>query len=139
MMFSFANRYAVREKTLPDDFVVTDALLKEFKQYLAEKNFAYEEEAESRIAELTQFASRDRYSKEFVDELAHLQTHIDEEKDRAFERFEAEIRQALDVEIRGRLLGESARIEATFAGDRQLQSALGILTNPRVYGAMLAP
>lgn len=139
MIFSFANRYAVREKTLPDDFVVTDALLKEFKQYLAEKNFVYEEEAESRIAELKQFASRDRYSKEFVDELAHLQTHIDEEKERAFERFEAEIREALNVEIRGRLLGESARVEATFAGDRQLQTALGILTNPQVYGAMLAP
>jgi carboxyl-terminal processing protease len=139
MFFSFANRYAAKEKILPENFTVTDALLKEFQQFLKEKGFTYEEDAELRIADLKQFGSRDRYGKEFMDEVAHLQTHIDQEKQRAFERFDDEIREGLAMEIKGRMKGDAARLEASFARDRQLQSAIGIVKNPKLYKSILSP
>ncbi len=139
MFFSFANRYAARIKSLPENFVITDEILTEFQQYLREKGFSYEEEAETKIAELRSLASRDRYSKEFMDELTHLETHVVDERDRAFERYEDEVRRALTVEITGRMKGEAARIEASFGGDTQLLAAIGILENAKTYRAILSP
>jgi len=139
MFFSFANRYAVREKTLSGNFAVSDQLMREFQQFLAEKEFTYEEDAEAKLAELKASASRERYGKEFVEELNHLETHIEEEKARAFDRFGDEIREALATEIAGRLKGDAARIEASFARDEQLQAAIGILKDPRTYAAILSP
>lgn len=138
MFFGFANRYAARVKTLPANFEVTDGLLEEFRRYLEEKGFTYEEAAESKIAELRELASRDRLGEDFRARLDQLTSLCNEEKKRAFVRFEDELREALKAEIVGRLSGEESRLVATFASDRQLASAIGIVKDKRVYTSILA-
>lgn len=139
MFFGFANRYAPRIKTPSGDFEVSDKLLEEFQAYLDEKGFTYEEAAESKLAELREMASRDRYGEEFRSRLDQLASLCAEEKKRAFVRFEDELKEALKIEIAGRLSGEKGRLVASFAGDRQLASAIGIVKNKRVYTSILSP
>ena len=139
MFFGFANRYAARVTTLPHDFEVSDSLLAGFRRYLDEKGFTYEEAAESKIAELREVASRDRYGEEFRSRLDQLTSLCDEEKRRAFVRFEDELKDALRIEIVGRLSGEEGRLVASFAGDRQLASAVGIVKDKRIYASLLSP
>jgi len=138
MFFGFANRYAARVKALPVNFEVTDDLLEEFRRYLEEKGFTYEEAAESKIKELRELASRDRLGEDFRSRLDQLTSLCTEEKKRAFVRFEDELKEALKAEIAGRLSGEEARLVASFAGDRQLASAIGIVKNTRVYTSILS-
>ena len=49
MFFKFANQYAIRSKSLPDDFNVSADLLKEFEKFVREKEFTYQEEAEAKL------------------------------------------------------------------------------------------
>ncbi len=139
MFFTYANRFAAIHKTLPDDFTVSDSLVNDFESYLKEKGFAYEEEGATKVKELRELAARDRYGKEFAATLDRLDRIIASEEQHQINRFREEVRIALRAEILGRIVGDRARAEATFASDRQLQTALHILQLRSVYDTLLAP
>lgn len=137
MFFKYANQYAVQNKTLPDKFEVTDAILKDFEKFLKEKEFSYQEESEIKLRELRQLADKSRYGKSFYESLDKVSKIIDSEKERAFERYDKELRIALKIEIVSRIKGEKAGVEASFADDRQLRTAVSLLKNKPVYGVLL--
>jgi carboxyl-terminal processing protease len=138
MFFKFANHYASSHKSISQDFEVSDSLLRAFDGFLKEKKFAYQEEGELKLKELTAIAEDGRYNKAFVDELKQMQTMVEQEKLRQVERFRNEIRRGLRSEILARTKGDKARIESTFSTDVQLKSATSILKNKKVYEKLLA-
>ena len=138
MFFKFANSYAVDHKTLPNDFQVSDALLHDFEHYLKEKNFEYQEDSEIKLKELKDIATKERYQKSFLQDVDQLEAMIGKEKERTTQRYQKEMRSYLRAEIEGRINGDKAEIESTFPDDRQLQAAVGVLKNTRVYDNLLA-
>jgi carboxyl-terminal processing protease len=138
MFFKFANHYASSNKSISPNFDVSDSLLNAFDRYLKEKKFAYQEEGELKLKELSTIAEDGRYNKAFVDELKQLQTMVEQEKQRQVERFRNEIREALRTEILARIKGDKARIESTFATDTQLRAAISVVKNKKVYEKLLA-
>lgn len=138
MFFKFANTYAVNHKTLPDDFQVTDALLKDFESFLKERNFEYQEDSEVKLKELKEIAEKERYKKDFLDDVNHLDQMIGAEKERKIQRYEKEMRSYLRAEIEGRINGEKAEIESTLPDDRQLNVTISLLKDSRMYDRLLA-
>jgi carboxyl-terminal processing protease len=138
MFFKFANHLASQKKSIPDKFVVDDQLLKEFEAFLKEREFQYEEEAETKLKELREAASKERYGKSFYDDIDRLEKAVIAEKARAFQRYDKEIREALRLEIIGRLKGDKAAIAASIGDDRQLQVAVGLVKNKALYKKLLA-
>ena len=137
MFFKFANNYAVKIKTLPENFDVTDAMIEDFKKFLQEKGFEYLEESEIRLKELREIAKASSYDKAFYEGISKLEALVQTEKERQANRCKEELRDALRAEILNRLKGEKARIEASLPRDQQVRVAIGILKNKAVYNSLL--
>jgi carboxyl-terminal processing protease len=138
LFFRFANTYAVQHKTLPEDFEVSDSLLQEFENFLKENHFQYQEDSEVKLKELKDIAVKERYKKAFVDDLNQLETMVAQEKERTIQRYQKEMRSYLTAVIEGRINGEKAEIASTFPDDRQLNTAIDLLKNAKVYDNLLA-
>ena len=137
MLFKFANHLATQKKTISGDFAVDEELLKDFEAFLKEKEFQYEEESETKVKELREAAQKERYGKSFSDEIDRIEKAISVEKARAFERYDKEIKNALRLEIIGRLKGDKAAIAASVKDDQQLQVAVALVKNKSLYKKML--
>jgi carboxyl-terminal processing protease len=137
MMFKFANHLASEKKTISDDFTVDDKLLRDFEAFLKDKEFQYEEESETKLKELREAAVKERYGKSFNEGIDQIAKAINVEKARAFERYDKEIREALRLEIIGRLKGDKAAIAASIKDDEQLQVAVALVKNKSLYKKML--
>ena len=137
MLFKFANHLASQKKNIADDFTVDEQLLKEFEGFLKEKEFQYEEESETKVKELREAAAKERYGKSFYEGIDRIESAIKAEKARAFERYDKEIRNALRLEIIGRLKGGKAAIGASIKDDQQLQVAVALVKNKSLYKNML--
>ena len=136
MLFKFANHLATEKRSFPENFEVTDELIREFDAFLKERDFQYEEDAEVQLKALRETGGKARYGKSFSDEVDRLEKIITVEKGRAFERYDKEIRNALKLEIIERLRGEKAAIQVSFKDDHQLQVAATLLRNRPVYAKL---
>jgi carboxyl-terminal processing protease len=137
MFFKYANHLATEKKALPDNFEVTDAVMRDFEAFLKEKDFQYQEDSEVKLKELREVSAKARYGKPFYEGIDRMEKMIEAEKGRAFERYDKEIRNALDLEIIARMKGEKAAIQASFKEDTQLQTAIALLDNKPVYDKLL--
>jgi carboxyl-terminal processing protease len=138
MFFKFANQYAVRNKSLPENFDVSADLLKDFEKFLLEKEFTYQEEAEAKLGELREIASKSRYGPSFHDGFERMVQSVEGEKVRAFERYNKELRSALKQEIIARIKGARFAIESSLREDPTLRVALTLLKNRTAYSGILA-
>lgn len=132
MFFKFANIYFADHKN--EQFIgVNDAIMKQFGKYLAEQKFVYVEESDGKIKELRQIAERSHYTKEVLADLDLLSAALEKEKERGFDRYKDHIERELNIELMARAKGETGRIAASLKGDKQLDSAIDIVKNPRIY------
>ncbi len=131
--FSFANSYTARHKEKGSAFTFDSTIIDEFRNYLNEQKFDYDEECEVKLKELRELAKRERYESEFITHLDQLTQGIEGEKSKAFEKNRQMIATALKIELMGRYKGEHGRIEASFPDDQVLLTAEEILKNPRLY------
>jgi carboxyl-terminal processing protease len=135
LFFRFATRY-VAERKGASSIPITDQVLDEFKKFLAELKFDYQEESQGKIKELKQVAERSHFGLEVVEDLDRLAVALEKEKARGFDRYRDHIERELDIEIMARLNGEHGRIGASLKGDRQLETAVGILKDAKLYTRM---
>ena len=138
MFFKYANHYASQHKTIPSGFAVTDVMIEEFEAYVKDKKFEYEEEGQIKLKELKEVAEKSRYDKPFFDELKRVESLIKEEKEHQLHRYQEEVRSLLRTEIIGRMKGEKAQIESTFADDQQLEVAVRLLKDKKNYQKLLS-
>jgi carboxyl-terminal processing protease len=137
MLFRYANHYAAENKVLADTFTVTNEMIEDFGAFLKEKEFVYQEEGEVKLNELRTIAAHARYDKSFADAIGKLETILKADKERLISRYREEIRTALKTEILGRMKGDKARVESTFAADTQLQTAISLLKRKKTYDRLL--
>jgi carboxyl-terminal processing protease len=138
MLFKYANHLASQKKGIPEDFAVSDDVLRDFEAFLKEKDFQYEEDAEMKLKDLRETANKARYGKTFYEEIDRMTKMVETEKARGFERYDKEIKKALRLEIIARMKGEKAAIQASFPDDGQLQTAASILKNKTLYNKLLS-
>jgi carboxyl-terminal processing protease len=137
MFFKYANHYAAEKKTLDSSFEVTDSLIGDFDAFLKQKGFEYQDEGEAKLKELREIATTSRYDKSFFDGIGKLEAILKADEGREVHRYQEDVRTALRTEILGRMKGDKAEIESTFPKDVQLQTAVRILENKKVYNKLL--
>lgn len=137
MFFKYATSLAARGR-LDSTTRVSDNMLADFSSYLDSAGFKYEEDAETALRRLRTLAVENRYQAAFVEEVSALEKLVEVEKRRSFERYRDEVRRGLKVELAARSLGERGRVQASFEGDSQLATAVGLLKQPASYDRRLA-
>ncbi len=138
MLFKFANHFASENKTVADNFEITDEILKKFETYLKDKGFEFQEEGELKLKDLRTISINARYDNSFIDGINKLETILKQNKERQMQRYAEDVKKVLKIEILARLKGEKARFEASFPHDKQLQSAVGILKDKKIYDKILS-
>jgi carboxyl-terminal processing protease len=132
LFFKFANKYFADHKA--EHFTaVNETILKEFRKYLDDQKFDYKEESDGKVKELRAIAERSHYTKEVLADLDLLSSALEKEKQRGFERYGNHIERELNVELNARVKGEVGRISASLKGDKQLEVAMDVLKNQKVY------
>lgn len=136
LFFRFVAKYVVRHKG-EDTSDVSEAMVEEFRQFLAEEKFEFREDTELKLKEMEESAASLHYGREVLDDLSRLQSALKSEKSRAFDRHRDHIRRALRTELMARLGGERGRIEASLKEDPQLAASVGLLRSSRAFDAKL--
>lgn len=132
LFFRFATTYVAEHKgeaSLP----VTEQVLGEFRKFLAERKFDYQEESEGKVKELKQIAERSHFGASIVQDVDRLGSALEKEKERGFDRYKDHIERELNIEFMARLHGERGRIGASLKDDKQLDAATRIVKDPKLY------
>ena len=136
LFFKFAVRYVGGHKN-EQITGATPEILDAFKKFLEAEKFDYQEESEAKIKDLQQLAERSHYGKDVLSDLGKLSAAFENEKSRGFERYRDHVADELTIELMARLRGEHGRIEASLKDDAQLNTAVGMLRNQKVYSKMI--
>ncbi|MBU2471361.1 MAG: S41 family peptidase [Bacteroidetes bacterium] len=137
MFFKFATHYVSTHRELPEDFSANGDLCTQFKNYVRENKFTYEDQVETKVEEVRNLAEKSNYGKEIIDGIQALKLKIATHKENAFEENQKELVRQLRQEIYSRYKGEQGRIEASYMDDNQVQVAVGIIRNNNLYKKIL--
>ncbi len=128
MIFRFADRYAAAHPTLPDNFQIDSALLRQFDAFLVESHFTYESASEVKLKELRALLGPKTAASPA---LAGLERDLSQQKALDPGKHQDEIRRQLLGEIAGRYGNERGRQAALVPGDPQVKAAVALLGQPQ--------
>lgn len=139
-LFDFANQYRHTHPTIPpaDQFAITDAIYKEFMDFLKDKEYDYTTESEMVLEELKKSAVSEKYFDAIEPLYTNIKHKIEEEKANELVKFKEEISQYLASEIVMRYYYQKGRIMNSLSHDPDILQAKKILRDSSRYKTILA-
>jgi len=130
LIFDFATAFtrAHRHIPPPDEFEVDEALYGEFLQFLNDKEYPYESDAETLFEKIKAMAIAGKKSEEFIDELGMLAGKITQNKEQDLRLYRDEIKKILGGEIVSRYYYRAGKTAFSFKTDQPLLRAKTLLT-----------
>lgn len=130
-IFNFVNDFVVAHDSiaLPSEFVLSDQVYDDFKQFVAEKDFSYKTETEALIERIRGSADREHYIDAIAPQLELLEEKVKAEKQNDINKHKSEIEELLLVEIVTRYYYQKGKIEAALRNDPDLKEAIAVLSD----------
>ena len=139
LFIKFSAQYTTQHPGLkPETFEVTDAMLKEFRQFIQDKGFTYKSEAERTIAQLEEKEKKAEASRGVLDAISALQVQLEKQHDADFLAHQDWVKNRLGIEIGAKLWGSTGRYAFAVKVDPQIQSAVDILRDQKKYSQHLS-
>ncbi|MFB6098320.1 MAG: S41 family peptidase, partial [Salinibacter sp.] len=136
--FRYANHYAATHDTLSENFMVTDAGLAAFRDWLRRKNIRYPTQAERYLDSLRARVEASGYTA-VQGEVEALGTALQKATASAFDRHASALKRHLKREILARYVRADRRVAALLPKDVQVAAAMDLLRNPDRYDRLLTP
>jgi carboxyl-terminal processing protease len=139
LIFDFATLFASQHKEIknPSDFVITDDIYNEFKNFITEKEFKYNTQSSEKLTDLIKTAKQEGYYDVIKDDLSSLEEHLHGDKNKDLITFGDEIKELLRNEIVSRYFFQKGRIEANIKDDPEVNKAVEILNQDKVVSEIL--
>ena len=139
MFFDFSITYTTEHPDLPEDFLVTDEMLEEFREFLKEKEFAFKSPLEKTLDDLEKIVDETEKTEQFSAELARIHELIEADKEQEFFRNIDYIKRGIKRDMLTRLYGEAAVYEQiVLETDPYVLRAVEIVTSPSEYAGILS-
>ncbi|MEW5795640.1 MAG: S41 family peptidase [Candidatus Zixiibacteriota bacterium] len=139
MFFNFAIEYVAAHPDIKPDFEVSDGVLREFRQYIKDKEFTYKSALQIAVEDLKTTITEENKEPEFETTLKEMDAVVASEKEVDFDRSEEYIRRAIKREIVSSVFGERGVYEnILFKSDKALLKAREILTQPGEYSKLIS-
>jgi len=138
-LFKYANAFVSANKEMPLELPSDNAMLSDFKRFVADKQFTFEDESETKLKEISDLATKSKMSSTLITKLDEVKDQLTKEKDSSYERSKHDIVRTLKMEIMSRYRGEKGRIEFSLKDDEQVLAAVGILKSKEAYNRLLSP
>ncbi len=136
--FDFAVHYTATHSKLPRGFVVNDAMLSEFKQFLKTKEFNYQTSSELELEKLKEAVTEEERSEAVNQQIAELEKLLKAEKENDFAKSREYLKSEIKENILVKLYGQNAKYEGVwFKHHPQIKKAIEILSNPEEYKELL--
>lgn len=141
-MFDYATRFVAREPQIDpaDDFVVTDSIFADFKQFVDPDKLQYDKMCEVMVEALEEAARNEGYMNDSVK--AHIdiiRSMLRHNLDTDFNFNRTQIDEYLGAEIMGHSHGRKGEIIYNLRYDNGIDAAAAILNDPKLYQRILAP
>ena len=133
--FKFANYYYYKFPTREFSQIDDKKLLSEFNDYLTNENYIYQSQVEKEIVKLiSEVSEKDQ---NLADELKAIEGELEKLYKSEYRLFEDEITGEIKAELASRYIGMEGRIVEQFTRDTQVQTAINILQDKKVYNRLL--
>ncbi len=140
-IFDFATKYAAQNPTIPpvEEFVVTDEIYNDFKDYVKGQEFTYDKQSEKALKTLQEIAEFEGYMESAKGEFEALEQKLSHNLEKDLDTFRPQIAQILASEIAKRYYYQKGEIKQSLKEDKGLEMAIEKLSNPTEYKALLTP
>ena len=138
-LFNFTNDFVLKNDSIlsPKEFVITDSIFVDFKQYVEDHGFDYETETEILLERLKKSSEREDYKDALEATFNLLNDEIAVEKKKDIDKNRAEIEEMLKIEIITRYHYQRGKVESSFVNDPEIKEAIKILSNSSMYSSIL--
>ena len=139
IIFDYATKYAHNNPEIasPEDFKLTESDLKDFKNFLLEKDFEYTSRSEEKLEDVFRTAELEGYDELIGSEYEALMKKVKGSKEKDIEIYEDQILELLQNEIVSRYHFQKGRIVNAFNTDDAITEAIKILKDPKAYKKIL--
>lgn len=139
LIFDYANKF-FREnpEILPaDEFIITDQIFDDFKNYISDKDYDYTTESEKTLEKLKKHAEKEKYFDAIQSEYKTLKMKMKHDKNEDLNKYKDQIKELLKIEIVSRYYYQKGEILASIADDPEIKKAMEILENKTLYESIL--
>jgi len=135
LLFDYATIYAAHHNQIPsiENFIITDEIYKDFRDFIASRDFNYQTRSEETLQTLIEAARREKYYDLASGDFEALQEKLAHDNGKDLQNFREEIIQFLKEEIVVRYYYQKGRIHAALEEDTELEKALEVLGQPDFY------
>ncbi len=141
VMLNYEIDYIAAHPTIAPaaDFALTDQDYKDFKQRVMKSGFSYDNESERYLKQLVKIAQFEGYYNDAKDAFDQLESKLKHnlEKDLNFNK--DQLKKIIEGDIVAAYYYEKGAIENSLRGDRQMDEALKLLSDPERYRSLLTP
>lgn len=140
LIFDYATQYCLKHPTVaaPENFVLTDADYKNFKEMVKKADFKYDQQSEKIMKTLKEAAEFEGYMTDASEEFKALEKKLNHNLDRDLDYFSKDIKEMIANEILKRYYYQRGGIIQQLKADEGLKQAIDVLTNPTKYKEILS-
>lgn len=139
LIFDYANKFFRENPEIPpaDEFIITDQIFDDFKNYISDKDYDYTTESEKTLEKLKKYAEKEKYFDAIQSEYETLKMKMKHDKDEDLNKYKDQINELLKIEIVSRYYYQKGKIIASIADDPEIKEAMEILENNTLYESIL--
>ncbi|CUT01308.1 S41 family peptidase [Candidatus Kryptobacter tengchongensis] len=138
LFFKFANLFAIRYKTLPENFKIDEQILEQFKKFVEKNNFAFRDSFEINLEKAVAYAKKQGYQNGYLETIEFTLNKVKTQKIDYFNLYRDEIARELMREILARYKYEDELIAWGLSNDVQVKIAIAILKEKKTYNSILS-
>lgn len=140
LIFDYATDFCLKHPTIAsaEEFVLSDADYEDFKNKVKSADFKYDQQSEKILKTLKEAAEFEGYMKDASDEFKALEDKLKHNLDRDLDYFSKDIKSMISDEIVKRYYYQKGAIIQQLKGDKDLDEAVKVLTDPERYQQILS-
>ena len=137
LFFDYSTEYRFTHDSISNNFIFSNEDFKNFKTYLADKEYSYKTETETVLDKLKKKAEAEEYFSKLYEEYDALFAKMQENKNDDLQKHKNSIKEILTAEILSRYYYQKGRIKAGLNFDVEVEKAIEILNDREQYNEIL--
>lgn len=139
LTFDYATKFVKEHPSIAPagEFVITDAIYQDFKQFLADKSYEYTTETEEVIKQIRESVKYEKYEQDLKATIDALEQEVKKVKAEDLDKNRTEIAELLKAELLARYYYQKGRIEGSLTADKDVKKAVEILNDAAQYKKLL--
>lgn len=139
LIYDYANRYYYAHDSIagPKEFIFSDQDYQSFIAWMSEQQFENKSNVESTLEELKGAAADDKVYHQLVSEIEAITNVVETLKSNGLNTFKDEIVKELENEIILRYYLTPGQVESTLSKDKDIETAIQVLSDQAKYNSIL--